>query len=893
MTSRPIVPAHIAVFALLLGAASAAGCSRFELLYPEAGEAEGDSETSADVGGDIGELDAGPDVSELDAVADAVDAGPEDAADVPDADLPELPPDLTDVPDAVAADAAGDVGDVDGEDGEHASVDGDAADLPPDAPDVPDLGPDLPPACEDECLEHGLNRCALDGSAALERCLPDAADGCLVWQPHTECAGGDPCAGQWACADGVCMQDAGTAVVCPPTGDPCQPSTCDPVDGGCKVVQTPTGGGCDDDDPCTVLTTCTAEGACLGLPSASDCPCGDDGDCLQYDDGDLCNGYYQCVNTGPSSACVAVEAGIICPAPADPCLMAVCDPSDGQCKLVAGADGVDCVDEDLCTEASICDAGECTGTAWLTCPEVACATGTCVSPTGACDYEYVAECCGNAQPEGAEQCDDGDEEDGDGCDADCYLSDCATRALAFGGAGCVRADGLGLMPSMAKVTIEFFIRPSPATQGAWILDRQKSPGTGDLDWHLELNGPDGFQQLLWVEGRQGLDDLVVGGPTLVSGQWQHVALTRNLGGGTGTITWWLDGKPAGVEVPEGIGDLGSAEELWIGCHDGLVSHLDGDLDELRISDGIIYSSSSGFPVPSFPFAVTEKTGLLYHFDHTAPGTAVDASAFGKHGLWHGQLEAVDDDPFEQSELGKPSCATTWCDRAALLFEPAAEGVAVLTDATPLDEHQALTIELLVRVDQVVPLGQHVIVGRDANIAGAPDWHVSVVGDSVGTPRMRWTEGQIGGLDNSINSATTLTIGTWHHVAVIRDVPEGGGDVTVRWFIDGTAESPKVLSGSLALAATEPLALGSNQGSSGFYSGALDELRISPGALYGSDFGVPSTFEARHDTLGLWHFDAAEGTSAYPALPSALGAFQLEGVEWASQDAPWIAPCPAE
>ena len=851
--------------ALITASVGVTGCTRFFPL-------ESDADVSGDADGSVGVEDAAADADAHSPPLDAADIGPavDDVSDLPD--VVSLDADVTEAGDGSPAP------DVPPEVSEDAG-----ADTPGGVADVPqDTGPDVDViTCDDTCETPGENRCAPDAAATLERCTLDPATGCLGWAFHAECQSVDPCAGPQLCEAGVCAQDVSLQVVCPETGNPCVPLKCDPADGLCKATPIPVGGACDPGDPCTVLNKCDAAGECHGLPSANACPCTTLEDCLEFDDGNLCNGLYEC----NGSACVKSDEATTCAPPADPCLISVCDPSDGKCKQVAGPDGVACDDGDACSLASECIAGDCLGEDFFTCDEPACTIATCDPATGICDSEALDDCCGNAKAEANEQCDDGNPDSGDTCEPDCTFPACDTRALSFE-QGCLLVPGASLTDSLDTFTIEFFIRPDAVAQDGRILDREQGLGAGQPDWYMSLVGPTGFQAVAWTEGRVSLPDVTVPGPTLNHGVWNHVALTRRLN--TKTVTWWHNGLQAGTQVLDAMDPLSSSEDLWIGCRDGVDSHLHGDLDELRIRDGLAYDTS--FPPTKIPFFVDDDTRLLHHFDHTNPGVSVDASPHGADGLWQGTLSSDPADWFEDKPNGKASCANTWCHRAALLFDAAAEAVGTVADPAALDPHQALTIELFVRIDDVVVGGEHVLIARDSHVQGAPDWRISVLGGPTGNGNIRWTEGQLGGNDNPIAAATPLTPGTWHHVAVARSFdPEGVS--TIRWFIDGVAEVDKVLSGALSLAATSPLSIGSQGGSSGFFDGAIDELRISEGVLYSGDFPLPPGLPARHDTIALYRFDAGSGDAAYSELPAQLGPFLLEGAGWTDETAPGVPPCP--
>jgi len=113
--------------------------------------------------------------------------------------------------------------------------------------------------------------------------------------------------------------------------------------------------------------------------------CTDNADCVQHEDGNLCNGTLVCVDHG----CQIDAATVVhCDAPADPqCQTNDCNPSTGTCTLSTANDGTPCGSGGGCTTNGTC------------------ASGTCVGGSETC-------------------CTDGQDNDGDG-QTDCDDADCA------------------------------------------------------------------------------------------------------------------------------------------------------------------------------------------------------------------------------------------------------------------------------------------------------------------------------------------------------------------------------------------------------------------------------------------------------------------------------------
>lgn len=141
--------------------------------------------------------------------------------------------------------------------------------------------------------------------------------------------------------------------------------------------------------PCPMVGSCGDEGVCddQGVCIAEQsCPCTVDADC---DDGDPCNGDETCA---PGLGCMVGES----PLENDgfPCTDAACDPETGVITQVPH--------DQLCE------------------PEGLCGQGVCDLDQG-CITVSITDCCGNGITEAGEDCDDGNDQDGDGCTAACGL----------------------------------------------------------------------------------------------------------------------------------------------------------------------------------------------------------------------------------------------------------------------------------------------------------------------------------------------------------------------------------------------------------------------------------------------------------------------------------------
>ena len=267
------------------------------------------------------------------------------------------------------------------------------------------------------CIGGGDLPCNDSNPCTDDSCEAEA--GCLFVPNSAPCDDGSKCSLADQCKSGWCMPGL------PPDcddGELCTTDSCDP-DVGC--VNSNNEVPCDDGNACTQGDAC-AGGICTG-GAPPDCndnnPCTDDScqsetGCVHLnntascEDGDLCTLDDHC-NAG---ACVPGEAKPICNDD-NACTDDACVPEFG-CIYINNLAA--CDDGNACTTPDTCANGSCAAGAPVVCPDDAntCTTESCDVEQG-CQSTPIPDCCGNGVKEGEELCDDGNQQDGDGCSADC------------------------------------------------------------------------------------------------------------------------------------------------------------------------------------------------------------------------------------------------------------------------------------------------------------------------------------------------------------------------------------------------------------------------------------------------------------------------------------------
>jgi hypothetical protein len=259
---------------------------------------------------------------------------------------------------------------------------------------------------ENECTQN--DKCALglctgtikacndNNVCTTDKCVPFYKGGC-VYEPNSfPCEDGDPCTMSDHCSGGTCAK--GTVSLQCDDHNPCTEDFCE-SGVGCQHFNIVA--YCDDGNPCSDGDYCNA-GECTSGPNI--CLCKVTADCLEYDDGDLCNGTLFCDKSNPNPgkwSCTAQPGSeITCDHSQDSkCLETKCAPYSGQCVKSPVNNGETCDDGNLCTFGDSCLSGTCLGPQNVVCDDSnECTEDSCVSQFG-CLYKSVKEGTPCEQPD--------------------------------------------------------------------------------------------------------------------------------------------------------------------------------------------------------------------------------------------------------------------------------------------------------------------------------------------------------------------------------------------------------------------------------------------------------------------------------------------------------------
>ncbi|MEC8024081.1 MAG: hypothetical protein VX223_09105, partial [Myxococcota bacterium] len=266
-----------------------------------------------------------------------------------------------------------------------------------------------------QCINGPLPKCTSNDPCVAAVCTADGTCSNIAFEDGDPCDDGDLCTVGEACSAGACV--GSQPITCPVGGTECAVSQCNPATGDCEPTPIDEGEFCNDGDPCTDEDVCT-NGSCAGMPVS----CPDSGDpCIPLmcqvstgfcaptplQNGDICNDGNLCTEATTCKFGVCSGDTVICTTTND-CQVASCEPTEG-CTYTDAADGQVCATAS-CSYDTTCSQGTCSGGIPVQCPPASqpCAISACLDDVG----------CTTIPLANATLCDDGD-----ACTSDEFCTD--------------------------------------------------------------------------------------------------------------------------------------------------------------------------------------------------------------------------------------------------------------------------------------------------------------------------------------------------------------------------------------------------------------------------------------------------------------------------------------
>jgi hypothetical protein len=342
---------------------------------------------------------------------------------------------------------------------------------------------------------------------------------------------------------------------------------------------------------------------------------------------------------------------------------------------------------------------------------------------------------------------------------------------------------------------------------------------------IDINGDD-FRVFVGGSNR------VTGTNQLSAATWHHIAVCRT----SGTVSAYFDGTQQFTysDSTDYSSVFDYAQPIGVAGTDGGFDWT-GYMDEIRWSNTGRYTTS--FTPSTTQFTNDEDTVLLLHMEGTDNGTDI-----------------IDDNGKGRAGIGASVAGDVVVDTAQSKFGGASAYFAGTLDYLSLSTAMGasdFTLDFWWRPTS--RFGNYPCmtssVGGSFNSNGEWAFYDRHAGANTKF-RFYWRES---GAFQYLESTTTVSNGTWYHLAVQRD------GTTLKLFVNGTEEDSTTSSQSFDTG--QPIYIGTETTNES--NGHVDEYRISDIARYTSDF-TPETTPYQNDanTVLLLHMDGTNGSTTF-------------------------------
>jgi hypothetical protein len=379
--------------------------------------------------------------------------------------------------------------------------------------------------------------------------------------------------------------------------------------------------------------------------------------------------------------------------------------------------------------------------------------------------------------------------------------------------------------------------PPAGSSYSKILDNRKA-SFGLFGWSLYTNGSNYYVTYRGSGSTTNATITAASSPS--TSTWYHLALVKK----DTTLTLYLDGTELGnVSIANTTYEV-TDEQLWIGCGHNVADFVDGQIDEVRISNTARYTED--FQVSPVAFENDDNTLLLVH----ANGTPATSDLFDDNGRGNTRFQHI----LRRNGNVKNSTTQTQFGDSSIYFDGTGDYIKIDNHPNFDLKGNDFTLECWINPSTVLTAGSPIqpLINK-YNTSSQRSYTFGIYDGFLG---YFWATS--GGSGNAVQTSQAISTGSWKHIALCRE-----GD-TWNTYYDGTRVDTRTISGTLH-DSTDDLYLGSYFGSGGNeYDGYADEFRISNTARYtGSSYTVPTeAFTNDANTVLLVHGDAQNNNTAF-------------------------------
>lgn len=344
-------------------------------------------------------------------------------------------------------------------------------------------------------------------------------------------------------------------------------------------------------------------------------------------------------------------------------------------------------------------------------------------------------------------------------------------------------------------TVEFWTYQTSLVSYRQILDVVDGNSVGRLILWVDSAGT------IYNLGQNGNARNTSAAGAIVANAWVHVVLTRS----SGTTKFYINGVQSGTNYTDSTNYTCTSGSVYIGINsDGGTYPYIGYLANFRMVKGTsLYKSN--FAPPVAPLQAVTNTSLLLLGSN---GAVYDSAMFN-------DAETLGD--------SKTSTAQSKFGGSSVAFDGTGDYLKIL----PSNRYQFqanYTIEFWVYFNSVTGT-QDIIGNYVSNVA--TDWIVIMSATGI-------QYYPSGSSSYVYSGASSVTTNTWYHVAAVRS------GSTCSLYLNGVSVGTPLTFSTTLGDTTKPLYIGSRGGSSNYFNGYMDDLRITNGyARYTQNFTVPT------------------------------------------------------
>ena len=328
---------------------------------------------------------------------------------------------------------------------------------------------------------------------------------------------------------------------------------------------------------------------------------------------------------------------------------------------------------------------------------------------------------------------------------------------------------------------------------------------------------------VWMGGAE----VLIGTTAIVGNGWHHIAITRNA---SNSVRLFVDGVADGPAFTNSTDFSLNLENFEIGSWNaGGNSAINGNISNLRVVKGTaVYDpSASTITVPSSSLTAITNTSLL-----TCQSNRFIDNSTNAHALTPSNQTAVSSfGPFLTTSAYDPAV-----NGASAYFDGTGDYLTTPYAASITEWYNAdYTIETWVYYTAFTESGAspgHPNVLKHGEIGSAGDyWSFGAIAN--GTLKFYYFNGS--SIDTCVSTAT-LSLNTWHHIAMCHD----DSDNEINLYLDGVSVKTHTVAGTPQSSPSLPFIMIIGEADSVYFTGYMSDFRVTHGTeVYTSNFTPPT------------------------------------------------------